>query len=771
MTVKKGLTRLRVSLVTFVLLLISAGLLAASAAASGGLPANSPVFNPQETNVPYLAWRGEEVRLVKCGHELDGITGAPTLQTNGGFFWGLDVSMQIFAYSGPQENSFDGPKAVQNSASIFFDRNTARPCIRADFISNKAGITVIKLTISKNGVILAQHDFMVGWMAIASARMTNAGSVTENAGAQPGNSVNVQVTGSIPLNSEFQADFGLPASLTMPNDWARWAGAMATTDQNLGGVNALPASSYWDIHDSSGPGGDGGNPDIHVAGFCSPTTPSTTIDQVDNCNGPGMGSGKSFSRVFGDSGTAVGPFDPSYSDTLLSDGNLNSFDAPMPALKIVFNSSGGMGGFVDFDPEGGAGLNAKLCVYNRLAPAACPFKFGVTNGAHNLYAPYYTTNIPATSRDPWGAASGTDGPVYSDYTGQPNNFAGYGWYGQYPYWAIAQTLVQNESQDTNCLLTTQGYKPVYRQTNGFPTSIVEFTDEHGEARAQWQPGLDNDNFGTTVGFVDDNGGCDLEGVSLGAQTITAAARYPFQHVANDVAVTGTITKNINNLFRKTLSCVRKNNVSSAVAYICTATARDIAGNGDVFNGEKVCFSREPDNVWYNVGGSSAHPNGYCVELSGGTATAAASVSAETPGTLIGTLIDVQGYFAGEKLLRDTCIVSGAASSTAGPCQPAGGGGGGGSGGGGIKTPPTTQPKAGAKATVVSVQIVMTAKGRVLMVKVHSTKSTAKIQVRLINAKGHVIKNALRAIKTNKRVKVKNLRITKQVKTVRVRVAS
>ena len=301
--------------------------------------------------------------------------------------------MQIFAYSGPQENSFDGPKAVQNSASIFFDRDTARPCIRADLISNKAGITVIKLTISKNGVILAQHDFMVGWMAIASARMTNAGSVTENAGVEPGNSVNVQVTGSIPLNSEFQADLGLPPQLTMPNDWARWAGAMATTDQNLGGVNALPASSYWDIHDSSGPGGDGGNPDIHVAGFCSPTTPSTTIDQVDNCNGPGMGSGKSFSRVFGDSGTGVGPFDPSYSDTLLSDGNLNSFDAPMPALKIVFNSSGGMGGFVDSD------LDDKSRVYNRTCARAtgCAGCLALTvsrTDAHNLYAPYYTHEHP-----------------------------------------------------------------------------------------------------------------------------------------------------------------------------------------------------------------------------------------------------------------------------------------------------------------------------------------------------------------------------------------
>ena len=431
-----------------------------------------------------------------------------------------------------------------------------------------------------------------------------------------------------------------------------------------------------------------------------------------------------------------------------------------------------MGGFVDFDPERDAGLNAKLCVYNRLAPAPARSSSVSRTGPHNLYAPYYTTNIPATSRDPWGAASGTDGPVYSDYTGQPNNFGGLRMVR--PVSVLGDRADPRPEREPGHELPAHdaGLQADYRQTNGFPTSIVEFTDEHGEVRAQWQPGVDNDHFGTTVGFVDDNGGCDLEGVNLGAQTITAAARYPFQHVANDVAVTGTITKNINNLFRKTLSCVRKNNVSSAVAYICTATARDIAGNGDVFNGEKVCFSREPDNVWYNVGGSTAHPNGYCVPLSGGTATAPASVSAETPGTLIGSLIDVQGYFAGEKLLRDTCIVSGgqqhgwavparrrrwwqrrrrrfrwrrqdADHPTEGRRQ--------GHGGLGAARHDGEGPRPDGE--------------------VRSTKSTAKIQVRLINAKGHVIKNALRAVKTNKRVKVKNLRITKRVKTVRVRVVS
>ncbi|HUK95699.1 MAG TPA: hypothetical protein VLU96_11695 [Gaiellaceae bacterium] len=756
------------SLVAFVLMLVSAGLLVASAAAqpgdASGLPANSPVFNPQETNVPYLAWRGEEVRLVKCDTEFNDYldSGAPTLQTDGGFFWGSDVSLQIFAYSGPQENSFDGPKAVQSSASIFYDRNTRRPCIRADFISNKAGIAIIKLTVSKKGVILGQHDFVVGWMAINSAAMTNAGSVTENPGAEPGNSVNVKVTGSIPLNSEFQADYGLPATLVMPNDWARWANAMASTDQNLGG---LPASAYWDIHDSSGPLGNenpNGSPDVHVnQDSCPESTNDAYVDQVDNC----AGGSDEYSRIFGDlTEGAFGPFDPSYDFTLLSDGRLNASDAPMPALKIVFNSKGGMGGFDD------SCLNNKSDVYNRnfdpTNPPDCIKSGHDWDEAHALYAPYYGQFVPATSRDPWGAASGTDGPVYTNYTGQPNNFPGFGWYGLYYNWEIAQTLVQNESQDTNCLLTTRDYKPIYRQTNGFATSIIEFTDEHGEARAQWQPGLDNDNYGTTVGFVDDNGGCDLEGVNLGAQTITAAARYPFQPVAKDVAVTGTITKNINNLFRKTVSCVRKNNVSSAIAYICTATARDIAGNGDVFNGENVCFSREPDNVWYNVGGSYAHPNGYCVPLSGGTSTTPASVSVETPATLVGSLIDVQAYFAGEKLLRDTCIVAGAASSTAGPCR--------------TGTTPTSPPKTGGgsstpaktlKASVVSVQVVMTAKGRVLMVKVRSSKASAKIRVRLLNRKGHVITNALRSIKTNKRVKVKNLRITKSVKTVRVQLVS
>jgi len=259
---------------------------------ASGLVANEPAFNPQESNVPYLAWNGENVRLVKCTHDVrvaDGI-GGPTSVTNNSVLFsrnGVDANYAIYAYSGPQENSFDGPKAVTTGAAIFRDDDSGRFCVRASFISNKPGIVIIKFTLAWHGILLAQHDFMVGWMDIGSAAITNAGSVTENPGDEPGNSVNAQVTGTIPVNTQFQGYYGLPSQLVMPDNWADWANAMATTDDNLSG---LPASAYWDIHDSSGPQGNespDGSPDVHVDPLdCAPgTVASKFVDQVDNCAG------------------------------------------------------------------------------------------------------------------------------------------------------------------------------------------------------------------------------------------------------------------------------------------------------------------------------------------------------------------------------------------------------------------------------------------------------------------------------------------------------
>jgi hypothetical protein len=812
MRVGKVLSRLRLSLIACLAVAAFAGVLVGSASAAApsdasGL-AGASEFNPQETNVPYLAWRGEEVRLVKCvGGLTDAAIGGPTLQTDGLIRFlhgGFDINMSVYEYSGPQENSFDGPKSVQNNAAVFSEGR--RICVRGSWISNKAGIVVIKLTVSFNGVILGQHDFLIGWMAVNSANMVNAGSVTENPGVVPGNSANVQVTGSIPLNQEFQDDWGLPSQLIMPNDWALWAHTMATTDQYLG---SLDPSAYWDIHDSSGPLGNespDGSPDVHInKAICSTgTVGDPFVDQVDDCTGDeGL-----YSRIFGDLTTGeTGPFDQSYSSTLLSDGRLNSSDAPMPALKIVYNSSGGMGGFAN------SCLNDKDNVYNRNVDVTNPVASGEEqngpysqldcikdgtseNDAHALYAPYYSQYIPATSRNPFGAASGIDGPIYTQYTGQPNNFTGFGWYGQYENWQIANELVSNVASDTTCRLRDNPLhnKSVWRQSNGFPTRVIIFTDEHGEARANWLPGLGADFFNDV--FVDMNGGCDLEGLQFPSQTITASARYPFQPVGTDIPVAGSITKNINNLFHKSVSCVRKDNTSSAIAYICTASAQDIDGNGYRFNGEKVCFSREPDGSWYafpNPGNPLGNPA--CVYLSGGTSDSPAEASVETDATRIGENIDVAARFVDEHLIRDACITVGQAASVDGPCNGVGGGttttttttttsgttagttAGTTTTSGTITT--TTRPSGTApnssgrtiRTSVVSVQLVLTRTGRVLMVNVRSAKKTAKIQIRLVNAKGKVISVIVRTVKTNKRVAVSNLRISPSVKTVRVKVLS
>ena len=310
------------------------------------------------------------------------------------------------------------------------------------------------------------------------------------------------------------------------------------------------------------------------------------VDQVDNCTGDeGL-----YSRIFGDLTTGeTGPFDPSYSSTLLSDGRLNSSDAPMPALKIVYNSAGGMGGFAN------SCLNDKDNVYNRNVDVTNPVPSGeeqagrTRSSTASPTARRKTTHMRCTRRTTASTSRRLRGirseprPESTDRStpstpASPTTSPGFGWYGQYQNWQIANDARRtNVASDTTCRLRDN---PLHGKSDvpadqRLPDSRVIFTDEHGEARANWLPGLGADFFNDV--FVDMNGGCDLEGLTFPAQTITASARYPFQPVGTDIAVAGSITKNINNLFHKSVSCVRKDNTSSAIAYICTASAQDIDG--------------------------------------------------------------------------------------------------------------------------------------------------------------------------------------------------
>ena len=332
---------------------------------------------------------------------------------------------------------------------------------------------------------------------------------------------------------------------------------------------------------------------------------------------------------------------------------------------------------------------------------------------------------------------------------------------------------------------------------------MEFTDEHGEARAQWQPGLNADFF---ANYANNNGkgGCDIQGVTFPNQSITASAQYPYQPTANPTPVTGSVTKVIANLFQKTLSCVAERNPDNSITgYICTVTAQDIDGNGSVMNGETVCLHSQGsagDGAWYNysngqISGSSSG-NSICVTLSGGDVGTPAQAQADlltTQGT-----IDISTFFQGEKIIRDACVVYGASGSVPTPCGAIGSGTTtsgtttsgtttsgtttsgtttSGTTTSGTTTSGTTTGGDGSGNTAVgvtkaagvaAVKVVLTRHGRVLYVKVISHHKTAKIRVALANARHHVLKTAVRSVATKRMVQVKNLRISAQVKHISVK---
>ena len=798
------------------LMVVAAGAFTAVASAdssNSGLPgalngAGAPAFLPQETNIASLAWRGEELRFVKCSAS---IPAGGIFETSGvpSSFAPNTINFFVEDFSGDPHYQ---PHPVVGTFSYTTSHNGIQ-CVRGDYVSNKAGLASIKLVVTDQwGNKVLEHQFLAGWMAIGPTSVTPTDTtVSEPAGNAVSNLLTVQASGTIPLDEEWQADWGLPASLTMPNDWPLLASKIASTSRALRAANpTVAAYKYWDIHDSSGPaaiGGENGDPDIHVPGYCPPpNNTSTTIDQVDNCLAP-FGILGPYSRVFGDSTTAgfntapgtIGPFDPQYpEETLLSDGNLNALDAPMPNLRIDVTSNGNTGSFQQI----GVGpdlSNIKYCLYSRSHCVGPDF-----GAPHDFYAPFYAAWIPATFRD--GSASdaaGTDGPqpLYTDGATSPgNNFEGYlagtqSFPGAYVYWQFADVLLNAEGGPTQCLLRTVGGEPVFRQLNTGPQSVAVYTDEHGEAVVEWSPGLNNDLFGGLG--PDDNGGCDIEGMDLGGADITAVARYPFQNVAAPVAIPGTLHKAVENLFNKSVSCRLKNNQNPAgtagEAYICTASAQDIDGSGEVFDGEQVCISREPTGTLYPYprNGATGTQGELCITLHwDGDPTHPAIGSIETPATLNGTLVDISAFFTDENIIRDTCITVGQPTSTPGPCgavtiAPPGGTTS------GTNTPGTTVVSpvnstttlTGAanvtaqtgnavksiKASVVSVKVVKTRNGRALVVKVQSPKKTATVRIVLVGKNGRVLVRTVRTIQANKLVRISHLLVPRNVKAVHVNV--
>ncbi len=142
----------------------------------------------------------------------------------------------------------------------------------------------------------------------------------------------------------------------------------------------------------------------------------------------------------------------------------------MPAARVDVAIAANKGGS-DLGGVGSLEPADKSAVYSRNTTG--------TATAHNYYAPFYDTYIPSTSRGP--LSSGIDGPA------QGNNFRGFLVDGLYNYWSFAEVLRTAVPVNTTCL-RRKDEAPVYRQTPSGPQVVAVYTDEHGEAQVEYNPG-------------------------------------------------------------------------------------------------------------------------------------------------------------------------------------------------------------------------------------------------------------------------------------------
>jgi hypothetical protein len=545
--------------------------------AAGPAAAAAPQ-DPLTTNIPSVAWRGEQVRLVKCD---------PSLAIEGA----KKVDWIVESWTG-------APGSIQPQIETSTVKGIGPDCVAADVVTLDAGLARIKLVVSDpDGNPILKHQFLSIWLTLKDPSIHEvaktdptgdstlgdpSGNGVFNAGAHNGR-IQVKVSGTFPGPGG--------TTYTLPDAWPQLAALLADDSDSNPDNNA----ARWDIHD------DLTKYEPHVGGYCTTGVVPTSQDAVDNCNTPSTDRGP-FSRVFGDFAAAPvdGPFDPLWLNTLLSDGRLNADDAPMPAARVdvaIAANKGGsdLGGVGSLEPAN------KSVVYSRNSAG--------TASAHNFYAPFYDTYIPSTSRGP--RSSGIDGPA------QGNNFRGFLVDGLYHYWQFADVLRTAVPVDTTCL-RRKDEQPVNRQTPAGPQNVAVYTDEHGEAQVQYNPGTGA--YYNSLGIRNANGGCDLEGIKvLGTSSITATARYPYQSVDDPAHVSSPLGKEVDSLFTKYLGIFTKGpGDANSNARILVAHAQDV--DGTPFVHERICFnvSHEADGAFgYSgqltptlfIGGTDAPPKG------------------------------------------------------------------------------------------------------------------------------------------------------------------
>ena len=781
----------RWKLITVIAALVAAAVTVMTAAGGAGAavvdPGNVEALNPQTTNVPYVAWAGEQIRFMKCYtvQDLDG--------------HGITAQTPAIAHFNVVNPLIDTPSSVTptwEGGSIAGIGNLiirdGSLCASGTYYSASPGLADILLNVTGldgNTTLLPKHDFLGIWLRMNAPTIAELpgggdnGTGSFNLGSNSGDPVDpgivgVTVTGSFPFANK---TWNFPGT----TDWSDLA-KMLATDTNPATISPGAAWYRWDIHDNNGL--DEGHPKVAGCTAATASLPAGVLDGVDNCAG-----GYNFSRIAGYTyatgsaigmlgGTDVGPFDPLAPETLLGNGVVDASDVPMPAAQINLALTGhaGMAG-----ATGALIMADKDQLFSRDGTGS--------SKAHNLYAPYNSQYIPATSRD--AISSGVDGPQ------NINDVAGFQTYGQYINWDILNG-VGGEGNNV-CLYPDGSPIPHAASNEGEFLSGTVYTDEHGKAEVLYDP-----NAGFSLA-EDANGRCIsfLTGPSTFTSDIQATAVYPYKKVAA-AQPSNILTKTVVTASLKTVSCVPKGPFEA----FCVETVKDPWGN--LMSGVDVSFTANSvanANIQADAAKLGAFnttdqtflgsdfaqrivqlrtgPNGQAgVVVTDSIAADCVNVRAEN--------IDTRVNGSGVSVFTDFNPATGAVCNAGNPVTPPAPG-------------PSTPPSPGStsnnnaapvvvvtnaapnttgtvtalpggtpsvvsvnapskKVTVVSIsaaRFVMVGHNRFLGVQLKSTAKTAKVNITLVGKNGKVIGHVIKTVKTNHFVRV--MKVGATVKTVRL----
>ncbi len=630
-----------------------AAVLAMSSLTAGAFAAPNPE-NAQATNVPYVAWVGEHVRLVICNNEVteDALKAGVNIHSGEDLYGFYNANFAVEDWSGYQFQppTPDGDAASQigqyfdPGPAAFFLSSNDQVCIGTDYKSLNPGLTRIRLAIKSDsdGEIVYSHQFLVIWLTANKPVLNEAGTSASGTetfqnqlsgtgqgnlsnflGDKEGNGqfipspfsgeesdkglVQIKVTGSFPVISGTPLSNVLPEpTYTLPEAWPTLAEKLASSSEETEPPGTNPG--LWDIH---------GTPSLGT-GYNA----SSSSALFDAFYRYGLGSYTS-----GETAT-VGPYDPqSANETLLSDGTLNADDAPMPALRIDVSLAPHTGGLNGVGEISGA---SKAQIYSH------DFT-GIPNEG-NLYNPYYGAYIPATDRG-LPQSSGVTGPSPGgDFPGFLNNHSE-----PYTFWTpLHPTNYRGDSHSTGCLRREGAQPEDYETPSDTPLTQTFYTDERGEAYVTYTPGdgfyLENlpelhEGEEEKAGEIIKNGdgGCDLKllkGQEIGNSVISARAVYPYEPVDYQAQnAENTLTKTVTSAWEKEWFQFSKgpgNNENTVK--IVVAKAQDI--DGKPFVDETVCF----------------------VTPNGGTVS-------HFPGNTVDDLNNVLGFGAGYVVVGPSTVVS------------------------------------------------------------------------------------------------------------------